>query len=67
MIVNERFYYNGGYQTKSCFINPAYIADIHDMWEEYPRYCVVKMKDGRNIVVSDSFKNLMEMMENDSK
>lgn len=69
MIVNERFYHNTshGYQTKSCYINPDYISDIHEVWEEYPRYCVIYMKDGRKIIVSDDFKKLMKGVKNDSR
>ena len=68
MIVNERFYHNPshGYQTKSCYINPEYIADIHEVWEEYPHYCVIYMKDGRSVTVSNEFKKIMEMVKNDS-
>ena len=65
MIVNERFYHNTshGYQTKSCYINPEYIADIHEVWEDY---CIIYMKDGRSITVSNEFKKIMEMIKNDS-
>jgi len=68
MIVNEKFYHNPthGYQTKACYINPEYIADIHEVWEEYPHYCIIYMKDGRSIMVSDEFKKIMEMIKNDS-